>query len=663
MSSVGRGHRVVEEPQSSADAEPVARLPAADTEYAKGSAAWVLNLQQSIGNRAVNSMLARAQAKLEVGGVDDAEEREADAIAASVVRALEHGVEPSQSSDGRMRRRPDARAGSGDGESVDASTEGAVRAARQGGSPMPAVMRSEMEDAFRHDFSEVRLHAGRDAAGLSEHLHAKAFTIGNDIFFRGAVPDRSRKGRELLAHELTHTLQQRGGVQRKIQRLFGGYDVVCPADAKGAELIENDTMTPKRCYREVSSLSSKATKAAKQPFLFSTLYDDPEADNLPSAGLPSWGSEQTSQVADHLGLSRLKDMTSVLGDDAVGKLRPAELRKVRCADSSTVLSDVAALVVKLGQREATDRLPLLATRWSVPLEALLPAETLLQLLRGALSHLAKLRIDQLRPAITAAPAQQRQDAASDNPLLALAKRKLDEENYLELLPALGVHKQPTKPQLSQGGTAHMSGPDADKAIRQHLQQYVVDAVRAGRKVEGEVSVVGDEDFQMAFDRQWVRAAKQAFPGRKAWEVCNAFVDVNLPKRRIWVHRDMGDTGVVIHEGMHKYADSLLRDEEIALCQRLKIAYGGISQLDEGITEYFTRKVVAQLPIQQRVNYENPFLVAGGLVARCTEQVVAAAYYDGKFDALKQKFGLGAWPAFAEALEQKNWSWLTTNGYM
>src|SRR5262245_49084304 len=122
MRSVGRGHPVAEEAHTSADAEPVARLPATDTQSAKGSAAWILDLQQSIGNRAVNSMLARAQAKLEVGAVDDVEEREADAIAASVVRALEHGVERNQASDGRMPRQPDARVASAGGERVDAAT-------------------------------------------------------------------------------------------------------------------------------------------------------------------------------------------------------------------------------------------------------------------------------------------------------------------------------------------------------------------------------------------------------------------------------------------------------------------------------------------------------------------------------------------------------------
>lgn len=138
----------------------------------------------------------------------------------------------------------------------------------------------------------------------------------------------------------------------------------------------------------------------------------------------------------------------------------------------------------------------------------------------------------LQPIIESATASQREQAAGEGVFLTRAKDKLDEDTYLGLLPALGVHKRPTKPQLSQGGSDHTSGPDADKAIRAHLQQYVAETVNAGRKVEGEVSVVGDEDFQLAFDRQWVRAAGQTFPGKKACEVCNAFVDVSLSKRHI-----------------------------------------------------------------------------------------------------------------------------------
>jgi hypothetical protein len=271
-------------------------------------------------------------------------------------------------------------------------------------------------------------------------------------------------------------------------------------------------------------------------------------------------------------------------------------------------------------------------------------------------------IDDLQPIIRAATAEQRKQAAADKAFLGRAKVALDEDTYLALLPMLGVNERPSTSGLSDFGSAHTSGPDADRAIRTHLQQYVAEAVKAGRKVEGEVSVVGDEDFQMAFDRQWVVAAGQTFPGKKAWDVCNAFVDVNLPKRHIWVHKNMGNTGTVIHEGMHKYATDLLRDEQIAMCNRLSIAHGGTSRLDEGITEYFTRIVLTQLGMRMRENYENEFLVASKLSRLVGERVLAAAYYNGQFDALKSAVGVG-WDTFAENLEKKNWKWLKTNGYM
>jgi hypothetical protein len=366
-----------------------------------------------------------------------------------------------------------------------------------------------------------------------------------------------------------------------------------------------------------------------------------------SIRLLSWGNEKTRKVATHIGLSRLKDMVSMFGDDVVVKLVPAELEKVRPDDSATVLADVTALLDRLGDRRAMARLPRLAMDWSVSLP---------ELLRASLTGLSRPTIDLLRPAIAAASESERKTAADDDALMTLAKKTMDENSYLELLPALGMHKAPTKGKIASGESAHTSAADADKRIRSTLAAYVVGAIRAGRQVEGEVSVVGDEDFQMAFDRQWVRAAGQSFAGKKAWQVCNAFVDVNLPERRIWVHRDMGNAGTVIHEGMHKYADPTLRNEQIAMCQVKKIPYGGISQLDEGITEYFTRKVDPS-----RKNYQDPFEVASELAARCGERVVAAAYYDGVFDPVKAALGV-AWANFAEKVERKDWNWLEINGY-
>jgi hypothetical protein len=69
-----------------------------------------------------------------------------------------------------------------------------------------------MEESLGHDFSDVRIHSDSDAHNLNEAVSARAFTTGNDVFFKqGTYNPASSAGRELLAHELTHVVQQRTG--------------------------------------------------------------------------------------------------------------------------------------------------------------------------------------------------------------------------------------------------------------------------------------------------------------------------------------------------------------------------------------------------------------------------------------------------------------------
>ena len=80
---------------------------------------------------------------------------------------------------------------------------------RGGGTPLDPAAATVMGDAFGVDFSHVRVHAGAASTDLNDRVQANAFTIGSDIFFRDRVPDvRTGEGQELLAHELTHTIQQ-----------------------------------------------------------------------------------------------------------------------------------------------------------------------------------------------------------------------------------------------------------------------------------------------------------------------------------------------------------------------------------------------------------------------------------------------------------------------
>ena len=85
------------------------------------------------------------------------------------------------------------------------------------GKKMAANTEREMEAAFAADFSGVRIHTDQEAARMNTALDAQAFTYGQDIFFsNGKYAPQSREGKHLLAHELTHVVQQqRDTIQRK----------------------------------------------------------------------------------------------------------------------------------------------------------------------------------------------------------------------------------------------------------------------------------------------------------------------------------------------------------------------------------------------------------------------------------------------------------------
>jgi hypothetical protein len=98
-------------------------------------------------------------------------------------------------------------------------TSARIQAGQSGGSPMPPTLRRFMEPRFGADFSAVRLHTDGEAARLSQRLGARAFTTGAHIFFgRGQYQPDSDAGRELIAHELAHTIQQGAAPRSVVQR-------------------------------------------------------------------------------------------------------------------------------------------------------------------------------------------------------------------------------------------------------------------------------------------------------------------------------------------------------------------------------------------------------------------------------------------------------------
>lgn len=95
---------------------------------------------------------------------------------------------------------------------LDDATAGRIHRARSGGQALDGAVQVQMSQALGHDFSGVRIHTDGEAHALNEQLNARAFTTGADIFFRsGAYSPQSSAGQQLLAHELTHVIQQASG--------------------------------------------------------------------------------------------------------------------------------------------------------------------------------------------------------------------------------------------------------------------------------------------------------------------------------------------------------------------------------------------------------------------------------------------------------------------
>ncbi len=102
-----------------------------------------------------------------------------------------------------------------DGEfAASDKVERAIETQRGGGAPLEHGVRSQMEGAMGADLSGVRVHSDEQAATLNQDLSARAFTQGKDIFFgAGEYAPETGAGQRLLAHELTHVMQQRDGAQ------------------------------------------------------------------------------------------------------------------------------------------------------------------------------------------------------------------------------------------------------------------------------------------------------------------------------------------------------------------------------------------------------------------------------------------------------------------
>jgi hypothetical protein len=198
-------------------ASPIAAPPTHDEAPAPDVAAQLDAAAQGhtfAGVAITPAPIGAIQPKLTIGAADDKYEDEADRVAGQVMRMPDSAVQrltPEDDED-KIRTKPDVQRKANGSFDAGAVAESRISARRGGGSPLPEATRAFMEPRFGADFGGVRVHADAEADQISQDLSARAFTTGSDIYFRhGEFSPSSAGGQELLAHELTHVVQQGGG--------------------------------------------------------------------------------------------------------------------------------------------------------------------------------------------------------------------------------------------------------------------------------------------------------------------------------------------------------------------------------------------------------------------------------------------------------------------
>jgi hypothetical protein len=155
----------------------------------------------AIGNQ---TAARRLQAKLWISAPGDRYEQEAGRVADQVLAAPALNGVSNAPRIGRVSGQPNGRTNAA---SVD-------RALAEPGAPLEPALRQDMEQRFGRDFSQVRVHSGSAAEQSARDLDASAYTVGHDMVFGpNRFAPQTGKGRRLIAHELTHVVQQsRDGV-------------------------------------------------------------------------------------------------------------------------------------------------------------------------------------------------------------------------------------------------------------------------------------------------------------------------------------------------------------------------------------------------------------------------------------------------------------------
>lgn len=354
------------------------------------------------------------QAKLEVGAVDDPLEREADRVAEQVMRMPEptastkfttpHSCSPlqpdalhkseaeyptlsgsnsmvqrkcscggscdkckaeSDDEHGQVQRKPATPQISAPGPSPSATGMEAPRMVhevlRSPGQPLDAATRAFFEPRFGYDFSNVRVHAGAVAAKSARGVQARAYTVGQDIVFGSNVPAASnRETKALLAHELSHVVQQEQGSPLSLDRkpVLQRQKADEPDEPLDVALAEQEAFERfgERIRSFVERLAAAEVETAERDVQVAPFFvqEDPEVHRI-EREIASGRSQVPAQLARLQRSLRLAAKAYLQeADDADELQKQVEVVKVMNSFFPTILGDTEQYEAFLKRQKAAE---------------------------------------------------------------------------------------------------------------------------------------------------------------------------------------------------------------------------------------------------------------------------------------------------------------------
>jgi hypothetical protein len=162
-----------------------------------------------------------------------------------------------------------------------------------GGHPLDTSTRADMESRFNTDFRQVRVHSNASAAASARALTARAYTYENHVVFgEGRYVPHTKDGRQLLAHELTHVIQQRGGSYRSAESL----EHEAERAEQGVFPVIRSSVSPRPIFQLSPERATKLIVVLRRNGRADFMVETDEGDRLSSSGTANDLSEGMYQI-------------------------------------------------------------------------------------------------------------------------------------------------------------------------------------------------------------------------------------------------------------------------------------------------------------------------------------------------------------------------------